>query len=1116
MPIYVFLSHAPEDAGLLLELEKRLVMLERAGLMRGWSRRRKSAGVEVQHESTAKLDAAHLILLLVSADSLASDSVFEDDITRALARAKAGEARVIPILLRPCAWEDAPFAHLTALPSNRKPVTSWTDPEDAWADVVRGIRTAIEELGTPTPTASTSSPRLPTWELLRGLRTPEPTEPAFVELDRRELKLRVADFFAAPPARAQPRTLLLITGRGGRGKSCIGRWLQRTLESQPARAVAHSSYSDADNSKTIIDLARVLQHDLCGAGIVERVARDDDPDLPFRLLEALDGVAREAGGVFVWVLDHVECVLSPTKDLVGLAIKLVERKISHVRLVLVVRSNHVKAEHRAARCVSEVEVPAFSENEVIELAGRTHPGASMGELQRLLHENPMLLEPFAWKLLKGVDILEVGNSAHTLPTLFDHYKKGLTEDRVASIEKKIGARIDEISSSDEAEADVFAAAASRDEKSTATTDLEDWLQEIWCGDILARRGPAAILALARLELHSHRARFRTFVEQATRAALEFLATNDNLTDLRKCLVADDGADLGASRLQIAPSAAWACVVAVRHRPQNARTIIGWFTELPPFARLAVAEVAITLDMASRHPGIPSLLALAVRHNPIKSIREPDPVDTLQSAFAGMRRHRLFDSEFLDAVRRAMTDVANFILAKNGGMTRWFKVVYRAIVHMPQLAAASMYILALTSMWSEAAPDKVIFVLQPAWDAIRRSGFRKAVTLVLPLFSWFAARRLLHSMGKLPKHNPHHSSELPAFFRRSSAERQEEFGPILRLARTHHDPAMQFDLFVAETQRIYVDSRCGEASLGATFVEFMWGLFIQDRRIQLVRIVSALEAIFLAALKVNRRVGAQSCVFIVYHAILTRQQDAKSSSVLDVYESMVRIWVQSTQGDYSTASTGLYVLHICRFARLATMSGCVDIVTRIDSMINPKMLENRLYPLFEEAICMGYEFNLWELAASLLEKLCERALLKEVEHADEFKYQLPALLRQLRNQRPDQFSRFLNLTVKHRGHRKRLLGDLCDLRTRLPANPQYDVLVDERALPQRDVSCAFEDAVFYVLGSDVTVRPMVLSVCEYALSTSSAHDWIRQVLMGVATQILSGASAKGPAGGPSAP
>ena len=52
------------------------------------------------------LNSADVIVLLVSADFLASDYCYDIEMRRAMKRHEAGEARVIPVILRPCvlAW----------------------------------------------------------------------------------------------------------------------------------------------------------------------------------------------------------------------------------------------------------------------------------------------------------------------------------------------------------------------------------------------------------------------------------------------------------------------------------------------------------------------------------------------------------------------------------------------------------------------------------------------------------------------------------------------------------------------------------------------------------------------------------------------------------------------------------------------------------------------------------------------------------------------------------------------------------------------------------------------------------------------------------------------------
>ena len=58
----------------------------------------------------------------------------------------ANQARVIPIILRATDYKGAPFEELQALPKDARPVTGWKDRDEAWTDVVRGLRLVIESL----------------------------------------------------------------------------------------------------------------------------------------------------------------------------------------------------------------------------------------------------------------------------------------------------------------------------------------------------------------------------------------------------------------------------------------------------------------------------------------------------------------------------------------------------------------------------------------------------------------------------------------------------------------------------------------------------------------------------------------------------------------------------------------------------------------------------------------------------------------------------------------------------------------------------------------------------------------------------------------------------------
>lgn len=147
-PLNVFISYAHEDEPLRDELEKHLALLQRRELIATWHDRQVVPGMDWSQEIDHHLNTASLILLLISPDFLASDYCYGIEMERALARHQAGDARVIPIILRPVDWQGqgAPFAVLQCLPHDARPVTSWPNRDEAWLDVVKGIRRAVEEL----------------------------------------------------------------------------------------------------------------------------------------------------------------------------------------------------------------------------------------------------------------------------------------------------------------------------------------------------------------------------------------------------------------------------------------------------------------------------------------------------------------------------------------------------------------------------------------------------------------------------------------------------------------------------------------------------------------------------------------------------------------------------------------------------------------------------------------------------------------------------------------------------------------------------------------------------------------------------------------------------------
>lgn len=157
--VSVFLSYAHEDEAWVKKLVTHLSSLKRHGTISMWDKREIVPGTDQAEVINKNLEQASIILLMVSPDFLASDACYSVEVTRALERHETGVAIVIPLIIRPTDWNMEPFAHLSPLPTNAKAITTWSNEDEAFVDVVSGLRRAIETLSLLP--ASHSNERLP-------------------------------------------------------------------------------------------------------------------------------------------------------------------------------------------------------------------------------------------------------------------------------------------------------------------------------------------------------------------------------------------------------------------------------------------------------------------------------------------------------------------------------------------------------------------------------------------------------------------------------------------------------------------------------------------------------------------------------------------------------------------------------------------------------------------------------------------------------------------------------------------------------------------------------------------------------------------------------------------
>lgn len=145
-PVEIFFSYAHEDEALMDEVRRQLIVFDRQNIIRKWHDRLIPAGGNWKGQIDIRLRRARIVLLFISPHFFESDYCFDTEMREAMRRHAAGQARVIPVILRPCLWQTAPFAQVQAVPTDGKPITTWSNRDEGCLDAASRIMDVVREL----------------------------------------------------------------------------------------------------------------------------------------------------------------------------------------------------------------------------------------------------------------------------------------------------------------------------------------------------------------------------------------------------------------------------------------------------------------------------------------------------------------------------------------------------------------------------------------------------------------------------------------------------------------------------------------------------------------------------------------------------------------------------------------------------------------------------------------------------------------------------------------------------------------------------------------------------------------------------------------------------------
>ncbi|MBA4048034.1 MAG: hypothetical protein C0476_05775 [Sphingomonas sp.] len=163
-----FISYTHADSALKEQFVRHLAPLRREGLIDLWHDGMLRPGEHLDPAVQTALAASNVVILLVSADFIASEYCYEQEMLRAFARQRDGRARVIPIILRPCQWKGVPIGNnetlseFLALPKDGKAVINWSDADTAFDNAAGAIREMLKADGGNSSPAFAARGRVPT------------------------------------------------------------------------------------------------------------------------------------------------------------------------------------------------------------------------------------------------------------------------------------------------------------------------------------------------------------------------------------------------------------------------------------------------------------------------------------------------------------------------------------------------------------------------------------------------------------------------------------------------------------------------------------------------------------------------------------------------------------------------------------------------------------------------------------------------------------------------------------------------------------------------------------------------------------------------------------------
>jgi predicted GTPase len=149
----IFISYSHKDDIYRNDFETTLSLLKRQKIVNIWYDRKILPGQYFDDEISKNLENADIIVPLLSPDFINSDYCYDIEMIKAFQLHDEGKVIIVPIIVRPCSWKNSPFANFQVLPSEGKPISNWTNKDDAWLNIFDSLNNLCKSVHEKTATS---------------------------------------------------------------------------------------------------------------------------------------------------------------------------------------------------------------------------------------------------------------------------------------------------------------------------------------------------------------------------------------------------------------------------------------------------------------------------------------------------------------------------------------------------------------------------------------------------------------------------------------------------------------------------------------------------------------------------------------------------------------------------------------------------------------------------------------------------------------------------------------------------------------------------------------------------------------------------------------------------